>query len=189
MLPFLNETIEWNQFELIIDKSIFDKDIVLKTAYNFLDKWYFFFKIDENGNILVQYTAKDWVKENPKDIIWDFSDELLSVYLRDKLERDNKTLRELIVWTALSHGLDENNFIEINTDVSNGSNQNQLDFDKDIDDILKAIENDSDLDIDGEEIRKILEEIEEESKKSEKVQNISLDVNAIKDAKKTFQDR
>jgi hypothetical protein len=32
-----------------------------------------------------------------EDIIADFSDELLSVYLRDKLEKDNKEIREKIV--------------------------------------------------------------------------------------------
>jgi hypothetical protein len=36
-------------------------------------------------------------KSNAKDIISDFSDELLSVMLRDNLEKDNKEIREKIV--------------------------------------------------------------------------------------------
>jgi len=52
MYKFLKETISWKQFELVIDKDIFPKDIVLKTAYNFLDRWYFFFKLDNDKNIV-----------------------------------------------------------------------------------------------------------------------------------------
>jgi hypothetical protein len=38
MSNFLKEVIEKEKFELLIDKNIFEKDIVLKAAYNFLDK-------------------------------------------------------------------------------------------------------------------------------------------------------
>jgi hypothetical protein len=64
--------------------------------------------------------------------------------------------------------LDLNNFTEINTD--NNIEKNQIDFDKDIDDILKEIENDPDLQINEEEIARILKEIEEESNSEEKPQ-------------------
>jgi hypothetical protein len=45
----------------------------------------------------LQLTKKDDSKESLENIIADFSDELLSVYLRDKLEKDNKDIREKIV--------------------------------------------------------------------------------------------
>ncbi|MDP2395742.1 MAG: hypothetical protein Q8S84_02165 [bacterium] len=64
--------------------------------------------------------------------------------------------------------MDINNFREINTD--NNIENNQIDFDKDIDDILKEIENDPDLQINEEEIARILKEIEEESNSEEKPQ-------------------
>ncbi|MDR2640889.1 MAG: hypothetical protein LBC61_06435 [Candidatus Peribacteria bacterium] len=50
--------------------------------------------------------------------------------------------------------------MSLDTDNQNG---NQIDFDKDIDEILKEIENDPELKIDEEEIERILKEIEEET--------------------------
>lgn len=189
MEKFLNEIIEWNKFELLIDKNLFNKDIVLKTAYGFLDRWYFFFKLDENENLLLQFTFKDWVEKSPENIIGDFSDELISTYLRDKLEHDNKDIREKIVWAAIANSLDSNNFVEIDTDNNQwNSEQNQIDFDKDIDEILKEIENDPELKIDEEEIEKILKEIEEEtSGMEEEKPNIAIDPEAVKKAKEQFK--
>lgn len=186
MEQFLRKLIEWDKFELIIDKNIFSKDIILKAAYNFLDKWYFFFKLDAEENIILQFTKKDGINFTPENIIWDFSDELLSVYLRDKLEKDNKEIREKIVWAAIANSLDTEHFVEI--DMTNNQEQNQIDFDKDIDEILKEIENDPELKIDEEEIERILKEIEDESENNDKP-SIILDTKKVKDVKKKFQDR
>ncbi len=178
MEKFLKEIIEDNVFEILIDKDIFSKDIVLKASYNFLDRWYFFFRLDKDYNIILQFTKKDDSNENPKNILDDFSDEMLSVLLRDNLEKENKNIREAIVWAAIWNCLDSNNFVEINTDKQES---NQIDFDKDIDDILKDIENDPDLKIDEEEIENILKEIEEESKV-----DIKIDPEGLKKAKESF---
>ena len=126
MEAFLKEIIDWKKFELIIDKNIFSKDIILKAAYQFLDRWYFFFKQDEKWNILLQFTARN-NNQKPKNIIADFSDELLATYLRDELEKENKDIREKIVWAAIANSLDANNFVAIDTD-SNNQEQNQIDF-------------------------------------------------------------
>lgn len=187
MENFLKQIVEWSKFELVIDKNIFNKDIVLKAAYNFLDKWYFFFKIDSNENIILVFTKREESKETADEIIANFSDELISVYLRDKLEHDNKEIREMIVWAAIANSLDSSNYVEF--DSNNWYNeQNQIDFDKDIDDILREIENDPELKIDEEEIEKILREIESESNinKAEK-QNITLNVDALNDIKNKFK--
>ena len=191
MEKFLNEIVEWNKFELIIDKNLFNKDIVLKASYQFLDRWYFFFKFDDNWNLILQFTKKEENKEDPRKIIWDFSDELLSVYLRDKLEHDNKDIREKIVWAAIANSLDSNNFVAIDTDNREWNwEQNQIDFDKDIDEILREIENDPELKIDEEEIERILKEIEEETESMElEKPSITLDPNKVKDAKEQFQNR
>lgn len=187
MEQFLKKQVNWDVFELLIDKDIFNKDIVLKAAYNFLDKGYFFFKLDANKNMILQFISKDGVRESAETIIWDFSDELLSVYLRDKLEHDNKDIREMIVWAAIANSLDDSNFVEFDT---NRQEQNQIDFDKDIDEILREIENDPDLKIDEAEIERILREIEEETASIDiKEPKISLDTNNLKDAKAKFQNR
>jgi hypothetical protein len=46
MIEFLKKDIISGKFELLIDTKIFPKEIVLKAAYNFLDKGYFFFKLN-----------------------------------------------------------------------------------------------------------------------------------------------
>jgi len=163
MYNFLNVEKNKDKCELIVDVKLFDKDNVLKAAYVFLDRAYFFFKLDDNDNIVVQFTVKD--KEDIENIIVDFSDELLAVYLRNNLEKKNKKIRETIVSAAIANSLDGSNFISIDTDSQwwEKQEQNQVDFDKDIDEILKEIENDPELKIDEEEIENILKEIEEEA--------------------------
>lgn len=189
MKVFLKEIVKGSKFELLIDSKIFSKDIVLKAAYNFLDKGYFFFSLDENNNLILQFTAKSWIKESPEIIIWEFSDEVLSVYLRDKLEKDNKDIREKIVGAAIANSLESQNYVEINTDIVENSEQDQIDFDKDIEDILKEIENDPELKIDEEEIERILKEIEEESEKDIVIEEtvINIDLDAVKDVKEKFK--
>ncbi|MDD3646552.1 MAG: His-Xaa-Ser system protein HxsD [Candidatus Gracilibacteria bacterium] len=193
MEGFLKEYIEGNKFELLIDTNIFSKEIILKAAYNFLDKGYFFFKFDEKNNIILQFTPKVGILENPERIIGDFSDELLSVVLRDKLEKDNKDIREKIVGAAIANSLDANNFVNIDTDNIEGNNhQNQIDFDKDIDEILKEIENDPELKIDEAEIERILKEIEEETETEIELESetqITIDPKNVENAKKIFQNR
>lgn len=191
MENFLKKDLNGNMFELCIDHNIFSKDIVLKAAYNFLDRGYFFFKVDENKNIVVQCTKKEEINFSVDQIVSDFSDELLSVYLRDILEKDNKVIREKIVSVAIGNSLDANHFVRIDTDKKQDNSQNnQIDFDKDIDDILREIENDPDLKIDEEEIERILKEIEEETEiGAPEKPTITLDPNAVKNAKKIFQDR
>jgi len=146
---------------------------------------------------LLQCTKKEDNSEESKILLSEFNDELLSVYLRDKLEKDNKEIREKIVGAAIANSLDMNNFIEIDTDKKNETEKRQeerngIDFDKDIDEILREIENDPDLKIDEEEIQRILKEIEEETEgeinfsSQEKEPQIHLDINAIENVKKKF---
>jgi len=195
MEAFLKEIVKEKQFELLIDVNIFSKDIILKAAYQFLDRGYFFFKQDNDWNIILQFTLREDNNENPKNIIANFSDELLATYLRDKLEKENKEIREKIVWAAIANSLDANNFVAIDTerkkDQDFNQEQNQIDFDKDIDEILKEIENDPELQIDEEEIEKILKEIEEEAENElvDEQPNIIIDPEAIKKAKEKFSEK
>ena len=185
MEAFLNEIIEWEKFELLIDIKVFNKDIILKSVYQFLDRGYFFFKFNNEWNIILQFSKREDNNEKPIDVIADFSDELLSTYLREKLEIENKDIREVIVGAAIWNSLDSNNFVSLNT---NNTESNQIDFDKDIDEILKEINNDPELSIDEEEIERILKEIEdEEVPESKNIKpSITLDPSAIKKAKDLF---
>ncbi len=182
MSKFLQEVIIWKRFELLIDTKIFPKDIILKAAYNSLDKGYFFFKFDSSGNIILEFTAKNGIDIEPSVIIWEFSDELLDVYLRDVLEKDNKIIRETIVTKAINGPLDMQNFVTLDTDTSQ---QNEIDFDKDIDEILRDIENDPDLQIDEQEIENILKEIEAETAANKP--KIIVDAESIGNVKDMFK--
>jgi len=188
METFLNKIIEWNKLELTIDTKIFSKDIILKTAFSFLDRWYFFFKEDKDKNIILQLTKRDENNEDLEKIIWDFSDSLLEFYLRTKLEKDNKVIRETIVERAINWPLDQTNFVSLDTDkVENNQESNQIDFDKDIDEILKEIENDPELKIDEEEIEKILKEIEEETESEIEPPVLTANLEGLKKAKEQFK--
>ncbi len=182
MSSFLQEKIDGAWFELLIDTKIFPKDIILKAAYNHLDTGYFFFKYDEWGNIALEFTPKSDISVDPRTLIWEFSDELLDVYLRDKLEKDNKIIRETIVTKAINGPLDMQNFVTLDTDTSR---QNEIDFDKDIDDILADIENDPDLQIDEQEIENILKEIEEDATLSKP--KVTIDLGAVWGIKDMFK--
>ena len=69
MSIFLKEIPGENGFELLIDTSIFSKDIILKAAYNFLDRGYFFFRFDENQNIILECRKKAGVNISTENII------------------------------------------------------------------------------------------------------------------------
>jgi len=203
MSSFLKETIAWKQFELLIDTRIFPKDIILKAAYNHLDKWYFFFKFDEDKNMIVEFRPKEWVNIDPYLIIWEFSDELLDMYLRDKLEKENRIIREAIVTKSLLWPLDTLNYVSHNPEENiwevrdatvkkemEQQSSAEIDFDKDIDAIIKEIENDPDLQVDEEEIQQMLREIEEESwetKLDDDKPIIRVEKDSITGAKDLFQ--
>lgn len=196
MSSFLKETVAWKNFELLIDVKIFPKDIILKASYNFLDKGYFFFKYDETSNIVLEFTLKADCKEDSRVIIWEFSDELLDVYLRDKLEKDNRVIRETIVNKSLLWPLEMENYVShdpsnpitLDDDVASNSTVEEINFDKDIDEIIKEIENDPDLQIDEDEIQQMLREIEEETA-NEQVEKpvIKIDESWIQWAKDMFK--
>lgn len=101
MSSFLKESVTGKSFELLIDAQMFPKNIVFKAAYNFLDKGYFFFRFDQDRNIILEFTRKEGIEIDPKNIIGEYADELLDVFLRDKLEKENRVIREAIVTKAI----------------------------------------------------------------------------------------
>lgn len=196
MSSFIKETVTWKSFELLIDTKIFPKDIILKASYNFLDKGYFFFKHNEEGNIILEFSLKADCKSGPRQVIWEFSDELLDVYLRDKLEKDNRIIRETIVNKSLLGPLEVENYVShdpsnpimIEENVKEEKQAEEINFDKDIDEIIKEIENDPDLQIDEDEIQQMLKEIEEETANEQMDKpTIKIDTSWIQWAKEMFK--
>ncbi len=199
MVEFLKETIKWKKFELLIDIKIYKKDIIFKTAYLFLDKWYFFFKNNNSKEMVVQFTLKEWEKNKLEDIIKDFSNELLNNMLRWIVAKENKDIRSEIITSSIKNSLREaelpndwKGYDDSEKDYFENREEKKedIDFDKDIDEILKEIENDPELKIDEEEIEKILKEIEEEEEKEDNNKEdseIKIDMEGIKKAKKKFK--
>lgn len=135
----------------------------------------------------MQITPKDGQSWTAGQFALEYSDELLATLLRYTLETENKGIREIIVKRALASYADVANFASIDPIIQ--KEKNQIDFDKDIDEILREIENDPDLKIDEAEISRILAEIEAETQVSQKPKTPKLDTNKLKDAKAKFQSR
>lgn len=146
----LKEIITDKEFELLIDSSIFEKNIILKAAYCFLDKWYFLFKKDENNNIILNFIKKDWVEEKTKKIILDFTDELLNTTLRKVIETENREIKNMIFNKALSSSLDSENYVQFSPTKDN------IQLENEVDEILDELANDPELKIDEEEMKKII---------------------------------
>ncbi len=179
MTPFLSVSSDSHRTELLINTQLFSPVIAMKAAYIFLDRAYFFF-FTRSDWLIVQITPKAWVDWNAEKFAHEYSDELLAYALRVHIEIENKEVRETIVRRALGSYADLPNFTSVDPILSTP----QIDFDKDIDEILREIENDPDLKIDEAEINRILAEIEAETQSLKK---LKLDPNKLKDVKKNFQ--
>ncbi len=179
MTPFLSISSDSDRVELLIDTQLFSPVIAMKAAYVFLDRAYFFFFTRPDW-LIVQITPKSWDDWSSEKFAREYSDELLAYVLRVRVELENREVRETIVRRALGSYADLPNFMSVDS-IPNSS---QIDFDKDIDEILREIENDPDLKIDEAEINRILAEIESEAQALKKPK---LDPNKLKDVKKNFQ--
>lgn len=178
MYNFLSASQDNGRYEVLIDWTIFSTEVSLRAAYALLDTAYFFFKKD-GDNTIVQIHAKNQNQQDSHAIALEYADELLATLLRIKVEQDNKVIRETIVRRALGSYADLPNFTAIPPVTP------AIDFDKDIDAILRDIENDPELQISQEEIDRILNEIRLESQEFQKKPTI--DINKIQNAKKQFQ--
>lgn len=181
MIAFLSQNTENNRLELSVDCTLFPDIVILKSAYTFLDRAYFFFQ-KKDDTMIIQIQPKDSEVWSAEKFALEYSDELLATFLRFQIEKENKEVRETIVRRALGSYADLPNFTSIQTTPSN-----QIDFDKDIDEILREIENDPELKIDEEEINRILAEIEAETALINQPKTPTIDPNKLKDVKKNFQ--
>ena len=141
-MNFLNKIWDW-KYEFIIDWTIFPIDVILKTSYNFLDKGYFYFKKNDS-DVILQFSKKPQIKMKSEKILNDYSDELLNNYLRHKIEKENKIVRESIVKKALLW-------------ISWIANEDAI-----WDIILNEIRKDPQINIEDEEISNILSSIKKE---------------------------
>ncbi len=127
MKKFLRELVHDETFELLIDTSLFSEEIIMNAAFNLQNLGYFSFQKNEDARMILSFTRKSGVKLPAKEILGRYNNQLLEVALRDKVEKQNKTIREAIVLKALTGPLDSQNFVsfdsdEIVQDVAGGKN-------------------------------------------------------------------
>ena len=176
-MDFIKTVKKW-PYEVIlkVNWKLFNDKIVLKAAYELVDKVYMFFDID-GDYYKVYFKLKPEIKENIEDIVASFGEELVFHRLRYDLDRKYWKLREKIIETALGFGLTLEDVKKDLDEVMEKLKQLPLnqwwwqvnqEEPKSIDEIIKEIENDPDFADDKDEIISILKEIEEEEKKSGK---------------------
>ena len=91
--------IEDNQAKIKLNVEIYPLVVIQKTVSNYLENMYV--KLEkEDKNILVKLFLKD-NKENIKELVGDFYNELLAEALRYNIGIETKEIRELIVGRAL----------------------------------------------------------------------------------------
>lgn len=87
-----------------IDTNLFDINVIYKTAYWFTEKFYIFFKKQEDL-IIVEARAKDEFKEiKLEQIAGEFSNSLLDFKLREKIFIETRSIRDSLVAKAFSEG-------------------------------------------------------------------------------------
>lgn len=176
-MDFIKTIKKWPyDIQLKVDGKLFNDKVVLKAAYELVDKVYMFFEKNWD-NFKVYFKLKPEVEENLENIVYSFGEELVFHRLRYDLDRKYWKLREKIIETALGFGL---TLEDVKKDLDEVMEklkqlplnqwqwQRQEEQPKSIDEIIKEIENDPDFADDKDEIISILKEIEEEEKDNNK---------------------
>ena len=103
--------------------SVYSRDIILKAAYAFIDKYYI--HVDKQGNdYLVLISAKDG--DGDANITELFENELISAAIRRQVFQQTHVIRELLLGRAMASTMimesdDEGNAIEMKEESSQNS--------------------------------------------------------------------
>ncbi|HLD62036.1 His-Xaa-Ser system protein HxsD [Candidatus Roizmanbacteria bacterium RIFCSPHIGHO2_02_FULL_37_24] len=91
-----------NAITFNITSKLYPIDIILNTAYIFVDRCYVFLDGDPASVVKINLKGKNKLSDKQLlDLSGEFNNELLNQILRAKLAKDNKKLREYIVGQAL----------------------------------------------------------------------------------------
>lgn len=86
----------------LISEKVYSLEVLFMACYTFIDKVYVYIDKTKTGEFSVVMSAKDGVNEDGmKKIAGEFHNELLYSALRQKISKNNKQLREAIVFSAL----------------------------------------------------------------------------------------
>ena len=87
-------TSEGREAEFVLDPAVYSKDVVLKTAYLFLDRAYFLFRNVPEGFAVSCKTKSG--ETSAEALVGDFANELLNGVLRETVAQENRAIRETI---------------------------------------------------------------------------------------------
>ncbi len=100
--------------EIQVDKSIYSKDVLLKTAYTFMDRVYIHLGQTEI-NWVVSWTNKEGINIKPEE----FENELIQQQLRFDLLEQTKDIRKIVLARAYASTIiDKNDSVNEKTEQS-----------------------------------------------------------------------
>lgn len=163
--------LDWTEYEveILVDWKIFSEDVILKAAYELIDKANMHFR-SEWDDYYVKLKSKS-EKINIDKIIELFEEELIYHRLRRDIDAKAWDLRQKIVETALGYWLTVDDIKEDIYKISSlNAESNQENFEgewnyepneaKTVEDIIWDIQNDPEFSDDRDEIISILKEIQ-----------------------------
>lgn len=154
--------VKWNsnQIELRVDGKLYDKEVVMKAAYELVDENYVSINTDWDDFVVL---FKDKGDSDLAKVQDSFGEELIYHHLRDQIDEKTWSLKAKIIETALWYGFaPENLSKDVERMLNMVQEMNKEWYDKNIDDVIKEIEDDPDFDEDKDEIIAMLKEIEKE---------------------------
>ena len=122
--------------EIKVSKSIYSKEVLLKTAYSLTDKVYLHLEQD-NKDWIVSWCARDGQQLDYRA----FENELISQALREELLKKTVELRQIILARAFASTVMDNaniNLKDINSSENDVSDSLQSISEKEKEDILKG---------------------------------------------------
>lgn len=86
-------------YKFEINTGIYPVEVILGTAYSFLDKAYIFLDYSKNKSISVVLESKG--NEDGRKIAGELKNELINQSLRNSISKQNQSIREYIVGSAI----------------------------------------------------------------------------------------
>jgi len=118
-----------NEIIFEINTKIYPKEVIYKTCYVFIDRFFIYLDIVKKDSIMISLKGKENLnKKQLAKMKGEFSNELLNVLLRENVSKKNQKILEYIIGGAITASLPGN---EKKAEIS--------DLDKEIEDLKKEL--------------------------------------------------
>ena len=85
-------------------KSLYSKEVIIKTAYSFLDRCYVHLNADQD-NFIIDIIYKDSSTEDEDTLKRELDEEIISQLARYTISEKTRSIRELIIGRAFSSSI------------------------------------------------------------------------------------